>query len=147
LDGFFPGLQKGQLYLFYVIGLGGQSLKRDPYARALTADDNPLNWRCILEDAGFPWHDAGFVTPAYSDMVIYQLHVGTFYAPNLPLMGTFLDVAAKIPYLSALGVTVIQLMPIHEFESRARAITGQIFSLPKCFIPYLILGLLPTWAQ
>ena len=50
--------------------------------------------------------------------MIYQLHVGTFFTPNLPDKGgTFLDVARKIPHLAALGVTAIQLMPIQEFQT------------------------------
>ena len=50
--------------------------------------------------------------------MIYQLHVGTFFTPNLPQKaGTFLDVARKIPYLADLGVTAIQLMPIQEFQT------------------------------
>jgi 1,4-alpha-glucan branching enzyme len=51
--------------------------------------------------------------------VIYQLHVGTFFTPNLPgKAGTFLDVARKIPHFADLGVTAIQLMPIQEFQTQ-----------------------------
>ena len=40
----------------------------------------------------------------FHDFVIYQLHVGTFFTPNLPRKGgTFLDVARKIPHLAELG--------------------------------------------
>ena len=61
---------------------------------------------------------AAIVTPAFHDFVIYQLHVGTFFTPNLPAKGgTFLDVARKIPYLAELGVTAIQLLPIQEFQT------------------------------
>ena len=50
--------------------------------------------------------------------MIYQLHVGTFFTPNLPgKAGTFLDVARKIPHLADLGVTAIQLLPIQEFQT------------------------------
>jgi 1,4-alpha-glucan branching enzyme len=50
--------------------------------------------------------------------VIYQLHVGTFFTPNLPGKGgTFLDVARKIPHLTELGMTAIQLLPIQEFQT------------------------------
>lgn len=115
--GFFPGLLKDALYMYYVVGAAGSSLKRDPQARELTVDNNSVNWRCILVDPAFPWRGGSFVTPEFSNMVIYQLHVGSFYVPNYPDSGTFLDVAAKVPYLAALGATVIQLLPIHEWES------------------------------
>ena len=101
--------------MFYVVGDGSEGPKRDPYARELQA---PFPSECIIRSSDFPWHDCGFVTPAFHDFVIYQLHVGTFFTPNLPAKGgTFLDVARKIPYLAELGVTAIQLMPIQEFQT------------------------------
>ena len=113
--GFFAGARDRQRYMFYVIGEGSEGPKRDPYARELEA---PFPSECIIRCADFPWHDSGFVTPAFHDFVIYQLHVGAFFTPNLPVKGgTFLDVARKIPYLSALGVTALQLMPIQEFQT------------------------------
>ena len=66
--------------------------------------------------AAYPWHDAQFVTPDYADMVVYQLHVGT-YASSPPSYGTFLDVIEKLPYLVALGVNVLQPLPVTESEA------------------------------
>ena len=89
--------------------------KRDPYAREL---ETPFPSDCIVRKTDFPWHESGYVTPQFHDFVIYQLHVGTFFTPNLPRKaGTFLDVARKIPHLAELGVTAIQLMPIQEFQT------------------------------
>jgi len=113
--GFISGARDRQRYMFYVVGEGSEGLKRDPYAREL---QTPFPSECCLRSADFPWHDCGFVTPMFHDFVIYQLHVGTFFTPNLPAKGgTFLDVARKIPYLAELGVTAIQLMPIQEFQT------------------------------
>jgi 1,4-alpha-glucan branching enzyme len=114
--GFIPGVIRGQQYLYQVIGNGSSGPKRDPYARALT--DSAYPWNCIIENASFPWHDQDYVTPAFSDFVIYQLHVGVYNPLSPPNDGTFLDVAAKIPYLSVLGITAIQLLPIQEFETQ-----------------------------
>ena len=82
------------------------------------------NWRRhsrasgVVRHPDFPWHEIPYATPAFNDFVIYQLHVGTFFTPKLPAKGgTFLDVAAKIPYLAELGVTAIQLLPIQEFHT------------------------------
>ena len=113
--GFVAGVRDRDRYMFYVVGDGSEGPKRDPYARELEA---PFPSECIIRCADFPWHESGFVTPAFQDLVIYQLHVGAFFTPNLPAKGgTFLDVARKIPYLAALGVTAIQLMPIQEFQT------------------------------
>jgi 1,4-alpha-glucan branching enzyme len=101
--------------MFYVVGGGSEGPKRDPYAREL---QTPFPSECIIRRRDFPWHDSGFVTPQFHDFVIYQLHVGTFFTPNLPLKGgTFLDVAQKLLHLTDLGVTAIQLLPIQEFQT------------------------------
>lgn len=113
--GFIPGVRDRQRYLFYVVGEGSEGPKRDPYAREL---ETPFPSDCIVREPDFPWHKTGFVTPPFHELVLYQLHVGTFFTPNLPHKGgTFLDVARKLPYLAELGVTALQLMPIQEFQT------------------------------
>lgn len=114
--GFIPGVRDRQPYMFYIVGRGSEGEKRDPYAREL---QRPFPGRCIIRRPDFPWHETRYVTPQFHNFVIYQLHVGTFFTPNLPMKGgTFLDVARKIPYLLDLGITAIQLMPIQEFQTK-----------------------------
>jgi 1,4-alpha-glucan branching enzyme len=114
--GFIPGVRDRHRYLFYVAGEGGEGPKRDPFAREL---QTPFPSDCVVRRSDFPWHETGFATPQFHNFVIYQLHVGTFFTPNLPRKGgTFLDVARKIPHLVELGVTAIQLMPIQEFQTQ-----------------------------
>jgi 1,4-alpha-glucan branching enzyme len=114
--GFVPGVRDRHRYMFYVVGEGGEGPKRDPYAREL---QTPFPSDCIIRRTDFPWHESGYVTPRFPDFVIYQLHVGTFFTPNLPRKGgTFLDVARKIPHLADLGVTSLQLLPIQEFQTQ-----------------------------
>lgn len=113
--GFIPGVKDRQRYMFYVVGSGSEGPKRDPYAREL---ESPFPAECIIRRTDFPWHESGYVTPPFHEFVIYQLHVGTFFTPNLPRKGgTFLDVARKLPYLAELGVTALQLLPIQEFQT------------------------------
>lgn len=114
--GFLPGVRDRDRYKFFVEGDGSAGSKRDPFAREL---DTPFPGDCVIRSSDFPWHDTGFATPRFENFVIYQLHVGVFFTPNLPQKaGTFLDVATKIPYLTALGITAIQLMPIQEFPTQ-----------------------------
>ncbi len=114
--GFVPGVRDQHRYLFYVVGDGGEGPKRDPFARELVT---PFPSDCIVRATDFPWHETGFVTPQFQNIVIYQLHVGTYFTPNMPRRGgTFLDVASKIPHLSALGITAVQLMPRQEFQTQ-----------------------------
>jgi maltooligosyltrehalose trehalohydrolase len=58
----------------------------------------------------YPWRDAGWSRPAFADLIIYELHVGTFTSE-----GTFRGAIAHLPHLVALGVTAIELMPIADF--------------------------------
>src|SRR5580698_4320942 len=82
--GFVPGAKDGDLYKFFVRGVGGSGYKRGPYAREVTADPVFPSGNCIIRDPKlYLWHDRAFVTPAYSDMIVYQLHVGA-YAPRAP---------------------------------------------------------------
>lgn len=113
--GFISGAKDRDRYIFYVEGHGSSGKKRDPYAREL---ESPFPAECIIREPDFPWHETGYQTPQFHNMVIYQLHIGTFYTPNLPhKAGTFLDVARKLPYLSELGVTALQVLPIQEFQT------------------------------
>ncbi|HMF41278.1 MAG TPA: malto-oligosyltrehalose trehalohydrolase [Polyangia bacterium] len=59
---------------------------------------------------GFAWTDAGWGGVSRADLVVYELHVGTF-SPE----GTFDGVAARLPHLRDLGVTAIELMPVAAF--------------------------------
>jgi glycogen operon protein len=58
-----------------------------------------------------PWHE----------IVIYELHVKGFTARansgvTKEKRGTFLGLIEKIPYLKELGVTVVELLPVHQFD-------------------------------
>ena len=115
---FLPTATEGDLYHFYVVGNGSQGYKRDPYAREMALDNPFPMCSCVIRSAtAYPWHDSAFVTPDFSNMIIYRLHVGT-YAPSAPgVASTFLDVIGKIEYLAALGVNVLQTLPIDEVET------------------------------
>jgi 1,4-alpha-glucan branching enzyme len=136
--GFAAGAADGDPYKFFVVGAGSRGFKRDPYARELTADPPFPSSNCMIRDpASYPWHDAGFRTPGLSDMIVYQLHVGT-YAPHAPhAASTFLDVVAKIEHLAALGVNVIQPLPVDELEtSISLGYNGSDYFSPD--IPYVV---------
>src|ERR1700730_12331848 len=116
--GFFPGLNDGDQYLFYVDGIGTSNYKRDPRGRALTFLPTFPGSNCVLRNpVRFPWHQTGFHPPAFNDAIIYQLHVGTFLIQPGNRDGSFLDVITKIPYLSDLGVNAIEPLPIQEFQT------------------------------
>src|SRR3984893_15420090 len=70
--------------------------------------------------ANFDWH--GDKSPLhFSDAIIYELHVRGFTASRSsgitePVRGTYAGLIEKIPYLKELGVTIVELMPVHQFD-------------------------------
>ncbi len=118
-SGFVASASEGDTYRFYVVGEGSSGYKRDPYARELANDPAlpfPVCAAVIRGATDYPWHDADFRTPDYSDMVVYQLHIGTYAPAAAGWAGTFLDVVEKVEYLAALGVNVVQPLPVYEME-------------------------------
>lgn len=62
---------------------------------------------------------AGFVCPAFSHLVFYKLHIRGFTkhaSSGVKKKGTFAGLMEKIPYLKALGVNAVLLMPVYEFD-------------------------------
>lgn len=95
---------KGLEYL-YRIRNGDDTFDRiDPRARAVTNS----NGRSVVTDPSFDWTDGGFSRPSIDELVIYELHTGTF--------GDDLDgVAARLDHLAESGFTAVEIMPVAEF--------------------------------
>ena len=64
----------------------------------------------VVDPAAFQWSDGAWRGLEMADLVIYELHVGTF-TPS----GTFDGVIERLPALRDLGVTAIEIMPVSEF--------------------------------
>jgi maltooligosyltrehalose trehalohydrolase len=64
----------------------------------------------VLDTSAFEWSDAGWNGVPLDDLVIYELHVGTFSEE-----GTFDGVIRQLPGLRELGMTAIELMPVATF--------------------------------
>ena len=98
----------------YPIG-SGDSLIRDE------RDSAPYMPRCVVIDPSFDWeHDQLLQIPLH-ESIIYEMHVKGFTAlhPELPpeLRGTYAGLASApvIDYLQKLGVTAVELLPVHHF--------------------------------
>ncbi|MBV9593011.1 MAG: glycogen debranching protein GlgX, partial [Actinobacteria bacterium] len=144
--GYLPGIGTGQRYGFRVDGAYDPSrglfhnpnkLLVDPYARAIEGEfvDHPAVYadnaqdsapyvpRCVVIHEAFPWGDDHRPNVPWSDTVIYELHVRGFTKsmPEIPeeFRGTYAGLAqpAAIEHLTKLGVTAVELMPIHQSVS------------------------------
>jgi maltooligosyltrehalose trehalohydrolase len=67
----------------------------------------------VIDPAHFTWSDDGWEGVKLEDLIVYELHVGTFTAA-----GTFAGVIERLPYLAELGVSALELMPLADFPGR-----------------------------
>lgn len=130
---FVPGIGAGQLYHYQADGphdpqhglrFDPQARLIDPYAKALAGDFLPPTDgilrppKCVVVDDWFDWEHDRHLKRDLPDTVIYEMHVRGFTragSSGAEFPGTYLGVIEKIPYLKELGVTAVELMPVHEF--------------------------------
>lgn len=111
-QGVVPTAKAGDEYRYH-LRRGDQEMTRiDPWARKVTNSvGNGVLW----------WPDPAAVGPRFhrrgqNELVIYELHVGSFNVPARGQPGTFAQVREKLPYLRDLGVNAIEIMPVAEFS-------------------------------
>lgn len=94
----------------------------DPFAADPT-DSAPFVPRGVVIHDSFPWDGDHVLRTSWSDTVIYEVHVkgATMSHPDVPpaLRGTYAGLAhpAFIEHLLSLGVTAVELLPVHHFVS------------------------------
>jgi maltooligosyltrehalose trehalohydrolase len=92
----------------YAYQIDGGLKVPDPASRF---QPNDVHGRSEVIDAEeFDWADADWVGRPWEQVVLYELHVGTFTR-----QGTFAGVQRRLDYLADLGVTAIELMPLADF--------------------------------
>ena len=101
----------GEEYMFL---LNGDLERRDPRGRELSEDGKSV----VHDPAAFDWEDTTPPTSRLSDLVVYQLHPGTFHdpSPGDGQMATLRDAADRLDHLKDLGVNCVLLMPVNEFN-------------------------------
>ncbi len=99
----------------------------DPYARGL-ARARDGNWRSYVQDASFDWGTTVKPGIPLDHTVLYEAHAKglTKLNPALPekLRGTYAGLGHKstIAYLQSLGITTVELLPVHQSLSEQRLI-------------------------
>lgn len=108
----------------------------DPYTRAVSRSgpwgSGRNDRRCAIPDDGFDWNYDQPLNIPLAESVIYELNVRGFTAhPSSGVCrpGTFAGLVERIPYLKHLGITAVELLPVHEFEEvenkRTNPLTGE----------------------
>ncbi|MEO6418519.1 MAG: alpha-amylase family glycosyl hydrolase, partial [Polyangiaceae bacterium] len=107
--GYFAGLAaKAGVGSLYRVRLGDRTeLYADPASRF--QPEGPHGPSQVVDPDSFawshPWRGAG-----EKGQIIYELHVGTFTQE-----GTWASAMRELPHLATLGVTLLEVMPVHEF--------------------------------
>ncbi len=106
-----PEANFGQQYRFEIRNGENRFTRVDPYARAVT---NSVG-NGILTDLAFDWGDDAFQLPPRNEMVIYEMHVGTFNVKEPGRPSNLDEAIEKLDHLVSLGVNVVEVMPCAEF--------------------------------
>jgi isoamylase len=139
------GLKAGQLYGYRMDGpfapqLGHrfdpEKLLIDPYARAISVrnyrrstsaesgDHIGSTAKSVVADLSvYDWEGDRPLDHPFSSTVLYEVHVGGFTrSPTSGVgeekRGTYAGLIEKIPYLKDLGITVVELMPVFQFDAQ-----------------------------
>lgn len=101
----------GDEYRYRIVNGDRTFLRIDPYARQVTSSIG----NSVVHDPHFDWEDDNFHLPAINELVIYEMHLGTFNATKDDRSNEFEETLQKLDFLKQLGVNVIELMPLAEF--------------------------------
>lgn len=75
--------------------------------------DGPHGPSAFVDPGRFRWNDEDWRGRPLGELVVYELHVGTF-TPE----GTWRAAAERLPGLAEIGITMIEMMPVAEFPGR-----------------------------
>ena len=108
-----PTAKPGDEYKYIIHTMDGRKLQRnDPYARVLT---NSVGNSVIYDVGAFDWEEDDFRIPNWNEMVIYELHIGTFNVKEEGKPGDFYSATERLGYLKTLGINAVEIMPPFEF--------------------------------
>jgi maltooligosyltrehalose trehalohydrolase len=111
-DGYFAGLisdaAPGSHYRYR---LDGANAFPDPASRS--QPEGPRGPSAVVDPDAFHWTDQGWPGLTAGGQVIYEMHVGTFTRS-----GTWTAAVEQLGELAALGVTVLEMMPVADFCGR-----------------------------
>ncbi|MDJ0719599.1 MAG: glycogen debranching protein GlgX [Prochloraceae cyanobacterium] len=142
---FVTGIKAGQIYAYRAYGewapergqrFDSNKVLLDPYALAIVGDETYERTAAasrgldncgqalkgvVVDPSTYDWENDRHPRIPYASSVIYELHVGGFTNhPNSGVSqekrGTYAGLIEKIPYLKELGITAVELLPVHQFD-------------------------------
>ena len=144
---FVPGVRSGQIYAYQVDGphdparglrFDPEKVLLDPYGRGVIT---PKGYKpelarhpgdtaatamksVVVDSSAYNWEGDVPLRRPSARTVVYEMHVKGFTAnPNsgvrADIRGTYAGLVEKIPYLKDLGITAVELLPVHAFDPYA----------------------------
>jgi glycogen operon protein len=141
---FVPGIGPGQLYGYRVEGpsdpaigmrFDSSKLLLDPYGRGVAVPDRyrrlaaaELGNNCatamksvVVDPSAYDWEGDAPLRHPSARTIVYEMHVRGFTRhPSSGVeesrRGTYAGLIEKIPYLQALGITAVELLPVFQFD-------------------------------
>jgi len=111
-DGYFSGVVEASAGTRYQLRLDtSDRLLPDPASRF--QPEGPHGPSEVVDPLAFQWTDDDWKGATLSGQIVYELHVGTFTR-----LGTWAAATGELAELARLGITMIEVMPVAEFEGR-----------------------------
>jgi maltooligosyltrehalose trehalohydrolase len=107
-SGYVPGAAAGARYRFRLDDAGSFP---DPASRF--QPEGPHGPSRIVDPSAFRWKDADWQGPTLEGQIVYEMHIGTFTRE-----GTWEAARREIPELAAVGITLLEIMPVADFPGR-----------------------------
>ncbi len=101
----------GSQYKFLIRRGGPYRWRIDPFAREVTHSRGNA---VVFDPKSIQWHERPFTMPGWDELVLYELHVGTF-ATHGAEPGTFDTAIGRLDHLRRLGVNAVEVMPPFSF--------------------------------
>ena len=102
-----PGVKPRTRYLYLLDG--------QPYPDPFSAfqPEGVFGPSQLIDSSCYRWNDAGWSGRPLEELILYELHVGTFTEE-----GTYRSATQKLPELVDLGITAVELMPLATCSGR-----------------------------
>jgi maltooligosyltrehalose trehalohydrolase len=108
-EGFAPKARAGTLYRFEL----DDDPRRYPDPASRYQPEGPHGPSQVIDPDAFQWSDNLWRGVGREGHIIYEMHLGTFSKE-----GTWRGGQNELAHLAALGITLIEVMPVHDFPGR-----------------------------
>jgi 1,4-alpha-glucan branching enzyme len=117
---FVEGVRADSLYKFRIRDDGTgpdrhavDQWRHDPYCR----DAVSFGGNSVVVDRGFDWSGDAFRMPPWNELLVYELHVGTFAKSFAGHVATLDEAIGRLAHVADLGFTAIEILPAFDFET------------------------------